>query len=126
MIIGTAFVLMGAWPVFGFFGLDVLLVYIALRVSFRQARIYERVALTDSVLRVERLELSGRRQEFTFEPAWVRVETEDNPGSRQSLHLASHGRRVNVGAFLAPEQRAALAEDLRAALHTWRRSLTER
>ena len=43
---GVVFVLMGAWPVFGFFGLDVLLVYLAFRANFRAARAYEEVTVT--------------------------------------------------------------------------------
>ena len=45
---GMAFVLMGAWPVFGFFGLDVLLLYAALELSYRRARAYEQVTVTAS------------------------------------------------------------------------------
>ena len=35
---GTLFVSLGAWPVCGFFGLDVGLVYLAFRLSYRSAR----------------------------------------------------------------------------------------
>src|SRR2546421_13051288 len=35
---GTGFLLIGAWPICGFFGLDVALVYIASRLSYRSAR----------------------------------------------------------------------------------------
>ena len=38
---GLAFLLMGAWPVFGFFGLDVLAVYWAFRINFRHAKATE-------------------------------------------------------------------------------------
>ena len=34
---GMVFLLIGAWPVFGFFGLDVLLVYCAFRANYRAA-----------------------------------------------------------------------------------------
>ena len=34
---GIAFLMMGAWPVFGFFGLDVFLVYLAFRANYRAA-----------------------------------------------------------------------------------------
>ncbi|HEY7298508.1 MAG TPA: DUF2244 domain-containing protein, partial [Xanthobacteraceae bacterium] len=38
---GMVFLMAGAWPVFGFFGLDVLLVYWAFRANYRSARAYE-------------------------------------------------------------------------------------
>src|SRR3978361_2409239 len=51
---GIAFLLMGAWPVFGFFGLDVLLVYWAFRVNFRRAKATEEISVTPSEMRVRR------------------------------------------------------------------------
>ena len=45
-ITGIAFLLKGAWPVFGFFGLDVALLYIAFRLNYRSGRLYETVDLT--------------------------------------------------------------------------------
>ena len=43
---GIAFLLMGAWPVLGFFGLDVLAIYWAFRINFRRARACEEVLVT--------------------------------------------------------------------------------
>jgi uncharacterized membrane protein len=40
-ITGVLFLAAGAWPVLGFFGLDVLLVYIAFRLNYRSGRLYE-------------------------------------------------------------------------------------
>src|SRR3984957_17535676 len=56
---GLAFLLMGAWPVFGFFGLDVLLIYWAFRVNFRRARASEEITVTPSELRVRRVSHRG-------------------------------------------------------------------
>src|SRR6202165_3041205 len=49
---GLAFLLMGAWPVFGFFGLDVLVIYWAFRINFRHALASAEIRLTQSVLRL--------------------------------------------------------------------------
>ena len=43
---GTVFLLAGAWPVFGFCGLEVLLIYFAFRMSYRRAKAYEQVTVT--------------------------------------------------------------------------------
>src|ERR1700681_643862 len=51
---GLAFLLMGAWPVLGFFGLDVLAIYWAFRINFRDARATEEIRVTPSELRVRR------------------------------------------------------------------------
>jgi uncharacterized membrane protein len=115
-IAGVAFVLAGAWPVFGFFGLDVLLVYIAFRANYRAGRYYERVALTFAGLTVERVDIYGTRTEFRFEPTWLRVEMAEPPEHDSPLTLASHGRRLAIAGFLTPEERVKLAVDLRQAL----------
>src|SRR4030088_625597 len=57
---GVAFLLMGAWPVFGFFGLDVLLVYFAFRVNYRAASAYEQVTVTASELRARKVSHRGQ------------------------------------------------------------------
>ena len=54
-VAGVAFWMMGAWPVFGFFGLDVLAVYWAFRINFRHARASEEIRITSSELRVRRV-----------------------------------------------------------------------
>src|SRR6266702_8593811 len=56
---GIAFLLMGAWPVFGFFGLDVLVIYWAFRINFRRAAAVEEISVTPSELRVRRVSHRG-------------------------------------------------------------------
>lgn len=122
---GVFFLSRGAWPVFGFFGLDVLLVYLAFRHNYRAARVRERITLSDGALVIRRVEASGTPREFRFEAYWVRVEVEDVPGQANRLVITSHGRRVMVGAFLTPEERLELADALREALREWARGLTD-
>ena len=62
---GVAFLLMGAWPVFGFFGLDVLLVYFAFRINYRAATAFEQVSVTPSELKVRKVTHRGRVSEWT-------------------------------------------------------------
>ncbi|MGA8397610.1 MAG: DUF2244 domain-containing protein, partial [Pseudolabrys sp.] len=45
-ITGILFLVVGAWPVLGFFGLDVLLLYWAFRLNYRHAKAYEQVIVT--------------------------------------------------------------------------------
>lgn len=118
---GIVFLLKGAWPIFGFFGLDVLLVYLAFRASYRSARLYETVRLTGDTLEVRRMTPSGRQTEWRFQPNWLRVEMDDPPEHDSELVLTSHGQRVAIGAFLTAEERLDFAKSLRDALADWRR-----
>ena len=116
LIAGVSFVLIGAWPVFGFVGLDVLLVYYAFRMNFHSSRRYETIKLTDDSLTVLRVSPNGRRRRIRFQPYWLKVEMDDpaHPGS--ALVLRSHGRELEIGKFLAPEEKLDLAITLRAEL----------
>ena len=113
---GLAFALMGAWPVLGFFGLDVLLIYVAFKASYRSGQMHETLRLTESALTVERVGPGRRRRSWRFQPYWLRVEMDDPPRHESQLVLTSHGRRLPIGAFLAPEERLELAHALVAAL----------
>jgi uncharacterized membrane protein len=119
LIVGTACVLAGAWPVFGFFGLDVALVYVAFRVSYRGARLSESVRLTERSLTVERVSRRGEHRHWEFEPYWLRVVLEEK-GETSTLKLASHGRAIVLGSFLAPLERQSFAALLQGALARWR------
>src|SRR5258705_12064867 len=70
---GLAFLLMGAWPVLGFFGLDVLAIYWAFRINFRDARATEEIRVTPSELRVRRVSHRGPVVECGLNPLCVRL-----------------------------------------------------
>lgn len=114
--LGVSFMLQGAWPIFAFCGLDVLLFYVMFRLSYRSARMYERVRLLPGELVVERHDVGGRKQSWTFQPYWLRVAMDDPPRHDSQLLLRSHGRALAIGSFLTPAERLDLAQALRRAL----------
>jgi uncharacterized membrane protein len=119
---GTAFLLIGAWPIFGFFGLDVLLVYLAFRANFRAARAYEDIRVTPSVLAVQQVSARGDTRKSEFNPRWVRLETaRDDDYGMTRLALVSRGVPLVIGAFLGPRQREQVAHGLAGALATAKR-----
>lgn len=113
---GLAFYLLGAWPVVGFFGLDVLAIWWAFRASYRAAREYETVEIDDDALVVRRYDRTGAMREWSFQRYWLRVELQEDDDMIGPLHLASHGRRLAIGGFLSGEERRDFAQALRAAL----------
>src|SRR6476620_8504817 len=122
---GLAFLLMGAWPVFGFFGLDVLVIYWAFRVNFRAANASEEITVTPSELRVRRVSHRGHVVEWVLNPLWVRLDQTGDPEfGIERLYLVSRGRRVSVGHFLGPDEKASFAKALMSALHAARRGPT--
>lgn len=116
-VVGMVFYLMGAWPVFGFFGLDVALIYWAFKLNYRSGRLYETVTLSPELLKLTRVHPSGKREEFDFNPYWTRVRfTVDQPDGRTSLRLAAQGREVRFGQFLTDDERRNFADALTGAL----------
>lgn len=122
---GVAFWLMGAWPVFGFFSLDALAIYWAFRINFRHGRAVEEIRVTPSELRLRRVSHRGHAVEFVLNPLWVQLDQEihDEYGV-EKLYLRSRGRRVSVGSFLGPDEKASFAKALNAALQAARRGPT--
>ncbi|HEY4134360.1 MAG TPA: DUF2244 domain-containing protein [Alphaproteobacteria bacterium] len=113
---GMVFVINGAWPVFGFFGLDVLAVYVAFRINYRSGRNYEAVRLTERQLSVMRVDWRGQQRQLDFQPYWLRVEIDEPVTQGSQVLLVSHGRSAVVGSFLSPAERADFATALRGAL----------
>ena len=116
MGLGLFFLLRGAWPVLGFFGLDVALLYFAFRVNYRAGRIEETVRITDTRLEIGRRSPNGAHASWTFNPYWARLSLAENGMDGGRITLSSHGRSVTIGSFLSPDERRAFGTTLDAAL----------
>jgi uncharacterized membrane protein len=116
-IAGMFFLVMGAWPVFGFFGLDVLLLYWAFRINYRAANAYEVVTVTPVELRVRKVSHRGRVREWALNPLWVTLDkTTIEDFGIDRLFLVSRGKRLLVGGFLSPDEKASFGEALGKAI----------
>jgi len=118
LLIGLPMYLLGAWPVAGFAGLDVALLWWLFNRNYVDARRSETLRLTDRELVVERIAPDGEREEHRLDAYWLKVEL----GER--LAITSRGNRVVVGRFLAPAERRKVANELKAALAAMRAMLT--
>ncbi|OKO76592.1 DUF2244 domain-containing protein [Bradyrhizobium sp. AS23.2] len=124
-VTGLVFLMMGAWPVFGFFGLDVLVIWWAFKVNFRAARASEQIVVTPSELRVRRVSHRGHVAEWTFNPLWVRLDQEvDEDFGLEHLYLISRGHRLQIAGFLGPEEKTSFYKGLVEALNAARRGPT--
>src|SRR3954471_373690 len=122
---GVAFLLMGAWPVFGFFGLDVLVIYWAFKVNFRDAKATEEITVTPSELRVRRVSHRGHVVEWVLNPLWVQLDRKVHAEfGIEKLYLVSRGRRVSIANFLGPDEKASFASALTTALQAAKRGPT--
>lgn len=114
---GFAFWFMGAWPVVGFLGLDLLLIQFAFHMNYRAARAAEEISLTRDRLLVRRVSPSGIAVETGFDPYWARLEVDRHPEfGVTGVRIASHGVRLAIARFLGPREREAFADALGSAL----------
>ncbi|MBR0812122.1 DUF2244 domain-containing protein [Bradyrhizobium diazoefficiens] len=124
-VAGLAFLMMGAWPVFGFFGLDVLVIWWAFKANFRAARAREEIVVTPSELRVRRISHRGQVAEWTFNPLWVRLDMEvDEDFGIEHLYLIARGRQIQIARFLGQEEKASFYKGLVEALNAAKRGPT--
>ncbi|EER60763.1 putative transmembrane protein [Acidovorax delafieldii 2AN] len=79
----------------------------------RHAADGERISLQGRRLVVEK-ETAGRLERAEFDRSWVHVEPK--AGDRSLITLSAHGRSVEVGRYVRPELRPALASEIRRAL----------
>ncbi len=123
--LSVPFFILGAWPIIGFFGIDVVLLYVAFRVCHARARAYEELVLTRLELLIRNVSHNGRAREWRFNPFWARLEREDDEDFGTLRLAVVEGRRtVAVGIYLGAAERAALAGTLQAALHEARQGPT--
>jgi uncharacterized membrane protein len=122
---GVVFLLDGAWPVFGFFGLDVLLLYLAFRISYRRAAAYELVTVTPTALKVQKVSHRGAAREWVLNPLWVRLDkVAHEEFGIERLFLVSRGKQLAIANFLGPAEKASFALALGNALSEAKRGVT--
>ncbi|WP_203291121.1 DUF2244 domain-containing protein [Maricaulis parjimensis] len=121
---GLFYMALGAWPVLPFFGLDVFLVWLAFRISYRDGRAREYVRVDGRDIEVVRQLPTGHRRRYRLPTAWVTLRLIDPKAHHAQVALTAHGRALVLGQFLSPPERGAFAKALEKAIHAARQSLS--
>lgn len=116
-LIGGGFAWAGAWPVLPFAGMELGLLGYGLNWSMRQSAVRELIAIDPVKVKIERI-IDGNKICHEFYRAWVQLTWEQSRtlGQPSRLFLGSHGKRIEVGAFLISEEKAVLMKALRQEL----------
>ena len=116
LAISLAFALHGAWMILPFAGAEMALLYLAFRAVGRRAGDYESISICGDRVLIERWE-TGRPTRFEFSRFWAQVIVQpERNGGAAVLALRSHGREVEFGRHLTPEQKAEVAQTLKEQL----------
>jgi uncharacterized membrane protein len=114
---GLGFLSIGAWPVVGFFGLDVALIYLAFKVNFKSGeRERETIRVTASEVAISRTCYRGHVGWWHVSPAFARVHIEQLNDYEATVRLTAGGTSVPLATCLSPPERLLFADALKAAL----------
>ena len=116
VLVGVTFALIGAQPVLGFMGIEIILLVSVYRFCVRNSRMAEQIILSGHSLLFRRIDRYGNISITNLEPLWLRVEIGRAKGVFRHIILASKGRTYNVGVFLNPEEKVVLLNTSAASL----------
>jgi uncharacterized membrane protein len=121
----TMFWYLGAWPIAGFNGGEMLVAAALLRTHARSRRAREVLLLSESGMRVLFFDQDGGKRERYLPSGWLNVVIEERQGRVPGLVLTTHGRRLEVARMLGEAEKRDLAETLRDVLHRMRNPVFE-
>ncbi|MEE2526648.1 DUF2244 domain-containing protein [Hyphobacterium sp. HN65] len=113
---GLAYWRMGAWPIPFFFGLDVALVWMAFKVSYRDGRRREIIRIARDRILVHRQHPNGAVRHYVLPTAWTKVRVHEAGKHDAAIELSASGKRLIVGSFLSPAERPDLGEAIGRAI----------
>ncbi|WP_196260336.1 DUF2244 domain-containing protein [Pelagibacterium limicola] len=114
---GVTFYAMGAWPVVGLLGVDILALWWALSASLKSGEAYEEITLWPDALDIRRVNPRGRETHFSFNPFYVRFSVvRDNENRVTALKLMTRGKQTEIGRFLTPYDKDQFARTFADAL----------
>ena len=116
--IGIGFFLAGAWPVIGFLGLELLVVWGAFKLNYQAAKVHENIETTTAMLKVKHTDKHGNSAISEFPVDWLRVHLSPpvvpsiSSRYQQRVMVSSHGVKTEIGAFLHPGEKAKLSGEI--------------
>jgi uncharacterized membrane protein len=118
LVAGLMFYVLGAWPIVGFLGLDVLAIWWAFRQNYKDQNEAERIVKQGDDIILYRLLRDGTERQAKFNRRWLRVELEHDVERELvgRLLLCTRGERHEIASFLGADERVSLAKALRAKL----------
>jgi uncharacterized membrane protein len=118
LVIAGFFYKMGAWPVFGFLGIDVALVWWAFKANTKAAQRSERIVISGDEVRLLKQTRAEPPTEIEFNRRWLRIVLEYDATREMvgRLHLVSRGKATEIASFLGAEERESLAAELTRAI----------
>lgn len=117
IVSGVMFMVIGAWPVLIFFGVDIFIIWLAFKLNYRSGLVKERVSVARDELIVQKFDPKGRMKEHSFNPFWTRFEVERHEEiGITSMRLKSRDQQLDIGSFLNPDDRESFSQAFAGAI----------
>jgi uncharacterized membrane protein len=114
---GLIFFSLGAWPVVGFMGLDVIAIAFALRTAMRREKRRQQLTLWADRLELVATDNKGTVAKTRFNPNSVRLVIDRDFNERTTaLKLRTSKGETEIGAFLTQDDKSSLAKAFGTAL----------
>ena len=110
---------MGAWPVLGFMGLEVFLIYIFFKILFHKNNFYEHIILDTKHFNIFYNNKNKTIDTIVLEPTWLQVKLNK---TEKSLFVLTHGKIIELGKCLAFKEKVSLAKTIDDALFNWKKN----
>jgi uncharacterized membrane protein len=120
LLVAAFLVMIGAFPVPIFLGIDFLAVFIAFRVSYGRGQAAEHIQVTSDLVRVSHRFGRVERTVWTSPTAFTRVQLERVGEHEAHVRLYLSGRTMSVAGSLGHSARAHFATRLEAAIQAAR------
>jgi uncharacterized membrane protein len=124
-VAGLVYLRMGAWPVPFFFGIDILLVWLAFKVSYRDGRRREIIRIARDRILIHRQHPNGSTRHYVLPTAWTQVKIHQAGKHDAAVELSASGKRLVVGSFLSPPERPDLGDAIERAIGRARQSVAQ-
>ena len=115
-ITGIIFMKKGAWPVFGFFGLDILLVYIFFRLSYKSGKEFEVINLTKKKLIIKKYKEKKIIKTYILDANWVKIQIQNPLEHSSKLQISSKNKSIIIGSFLRLDEKIEVLKNIENAL----------
>ena len=101
-----------AWVLMAFFLATIAAVWRAIMVNRQNRSLREELTLSDARVALDHIPPSGTPLSWEANPRWVKINLRDDGPVENYLTLRGGGREVELGAFLTPEERKDLYDEL--------------
>ena len=115
-VTGIMFIKIGAWPVFGFFGLDVFLVYVFFKLSFKSGEEFEVINLTKKKLIIKKYKEKKIIKTYILDANWVKIQIQNPLEHSSKLQISSKNKSIIIGSFLRLDEKIEVLQNIENAL----------